>query len=294
MKIYLFADPGISPKWQERQQGVPAVLEKIGEGTDTRELVIAVYFLNGTAIWLAHAFTGDLTSGNFVRRRGKWAFTRKFGTPSDLLAQYSLVRMAFGTSARYPRTTTDRHGWKLRCESFEAHLAYVFAHELHHFRRHHLGYHSGEGEQGACRWGLERAKEAGYQVDGRRVKPLPKRRAKKVSAPAGKNPQLLKQLKLSASHLCFEDLQLLYIWAAQRIMDLKDQQSRQELEEHFEKLRQLPPGVKLKVLRNDVRPGRPGETVQKVRNLRRNSPRMQVRASDGKIWHWPMQWLEAM
>ena len=48
MKPYVFADQGIGPKWQERQRQVAGVLERIAGGTDTRDLMVAVYFLRGT------------------------------------------------------------------------------------------------------------------------------------------------------------------------------------------------------------------------------------------------------
>ena len=52
--------------------------------------------------------------------------------------------------------------------SFLDQLAFLYAHELHHFRRYHLRMHRGEGEQSANRWALNYVISLGFRVTGSR------------------------------------------------------------------------------------------------------------------------------
>ena len=105
-------------------------------------------------------------------------------------------------------------------------------------------------------------------------------------------PRLLRRLKLSASHLCEVDLRELRRWIRRRLDTVAAQRRSAKLEEHYEKLRQLPHGTPVYLTSDDPLPGYSGQTAVKLRDLRRGSPRMLIRTADGEEWHWPMEWLE--
>lgn len=181
---------------------VRTAVETIAQGTDTRGLVVAAYALGRRDFWHAHTYTRKMTSAVFRLTGRNWAFVRRFPVPGGLPARFPLIRMAFGMRDSFPRTIQDVYGWELRCERFEDLAAYTFAHELHHFRRYHLGLHPGEGEQTTCRWALAQAAEAGYRVTGRKHK-------------CGRKPKPKKQLPLPQH---FVDIRALPPGAELRLM----------------------------------------------------------------------------
>ena len=243
MQVHIFSD--MAPARLAAHDDAPDVMRRLAEGTQTDNLVVAVYLMARRLGWEAHAMIDEMPRRRFCPSRGRWAFTRRFGRPDDVPERFHIIRMCFGMRRRYPAKFDDIHGWRLRCADFNAHLAYTFAHELHHHRRYSLGLHPGEGEQGACRWAVAHAKVLGFHLEGKRLA-RPKRRPKR-STVAG-TP-------------------------------------------HFERLRALPEGAPLLILRDNNGSRYIGQTAVKVRALRRNSTRMAVRTPDGREWHWPMQWL---
>jgi hypothetical protein len=50
----------------------------------------------------------------------------------------------------------------------------------------------------------------------------------------------------------------------------------------------------VRIVRDDSRHPYTGQTAAKVRNLRGQSMRMAIKTGDGKVWHWPMEWLALM
>lgn len=298
MKIYLFTNQNRASKDCFRRENISSVLRRAADGTDTSDLVVGVYLLSNNSIWQGHAIREHLGPENFHCHTGrKWAFVRSFEAPRDLPVKYGLIRMAFGTSAHYPKTVKDNYGWKEWIQSFDDHVASLFAHELHHFRRHHLGLHPGEGEQSACKWALQQTEEAGFQVQGHRDRRRKSRKASKknIRVPSNRNPKLLRRIKMSASHLCPEDLKELENWAYMRSNTVKKQLEKKQSEEHFAKLRSLPDGGIVKITEGEDRWNKyKGQTAIKTGTLRRNSPRLVIRVPDGIELYWPMQWLEVV
>jgi len=227
MKVYVFTDKNPILKNCFQQENVSAVLEKVAETTDTTDLAVAVYLLTNSSIWTGHLVTEWLGPEDF-HHSGKrsWAFIRSFSTPEDLPARFKLIRLAFGLSRRYGKSTVLMYGWKLHFGHFADNIGYLFAHELHHFRRHHLGLHPGEGEQSACRWALQRTKEAGFNVEAVRVH---RRKRAKVQSNicilSSRKPKLLQRVKLAVAHLCPADLKELERWVYQRraTLEVKEQ-----------------------------------------------------------------------
>ena len=183
MNLTLSIARGAVSKGENFHRKIPAVLDAIADGTDTHHLVIALYLLRRQDFWHAHTYTHPVTPTVFEKTGNIWAFVRRFEPPPALPKRFQLIRMAFGMQDPFPRTITDIYGWRLQCERFEDLLAYTFGHELHHFRRYHLGLHLREGEQSACRWALDIAAAAGYRVTGVRLPRKKKKPRKPTRSP---------------------------------------------------------------------------------------------------------------
>ena len=291
MRVYVFGTSVVG-LGREKRERIERVLMRLADGTPTDDLVTSVYLRRGND-WYAHTTVEWLPRGRFARAGGRWAFVREHPLPPDLPERFKLIRIAVGNRISYPGTMLDRYGWEIRCRTFDDHLAYVFAHELHHFRRYHLDLHPREGEQASCRWALRRASDAGFAAEGSRVtEPGRRRRRKKVRLPDGRHPGLIEGIKGAASRLCLDDLRELARWTRSRIQAAGHQ--RGKWDDHFDALRVLPSGTSLLVVGDDDRQRYLGQTVVKIRNLRQDSVRLAVRTSDGKEWHWPMRWLSAV
>jgi len=145
---------------------ITKTLEKVARHTDTRHLVTALYLLPGQNQNRGTAYVRHWYSRkNFTTQRGKWNFTAKWPDPDDLPDRFKLIRMRLDSHpSLYPKIELDTYGWRFTYETFHDHLATLFAHELHHYRRYHLGLHPGEGEQSANRWALEQVQKAGFRV----------------------------------------------------------------------------------------------------------------------------------
>ena len=297
MRIYIFPSKNVGARRGLGEAQIVEILKGIGETSNTDDLVVAIYFIANSCKWRGFAYKKWLTSVDFHRyTKRNWAVVRSYDAPKDLPERFKLIRMAFGISARYPKRVIDRYGWGCECHSFKDHLAIVFAHELHHYRRYHLGLHPGEGEQSACKWGFKRASECGFTIRAERV-PRPKRRkrkAKEVSLPQGRNPKLLTRAKRIVAHLSHEDLRILSEYVFHRRQASEQQQEKEQKAEQITRVRNLPKGARLRIRYDKDYYSSPhvGTVAMKIRNLRSNSDRMVIKTTDGKIWRWPMAWLE--
>ena len=295
MQIHVFrdADVGGDPIYSVEQ--TKSSLERIAETTDTRELVVAIYLLARRKDWFGHFVNTWRTPSSFVSGLRKWSFTREFGTPRELPEKFRLIRVAIEVPREYPRTETDRYGWKFRYEGFQDQLAELFAHELHHYRRYHLGLHPNEGEQSANKWGAHRAADAGFGVKVEHVHRRQRRcrpKKKKTSIPEQEKPRLVNRLKLMAARLCADDLAELQKWIWTRQNRISQEWQRLELEQHEGQLKQLPAGAPIMIRMARTSSARLEQYVdtkaKKVRNLKSGSHNMLVEAFDGTLLSWPM------
>lgn len=293
MKIYIFSNPCDLKRLRLSADEIKSVLHRVARETDTEVLVVALYLVHkskwtgGTAYvrtWLAPA--------KFLPKRGKWAALGFSHLPDDLPPRFKLIRMALRANpSLYPLTETDRYQWQHSYRKFQDHLAHLFAHELHHYRRYHLGMHPREGEHSANKWALQHVKKLGFQVHSIRLPQRRKKRKrqKKLSFLSILNPMDFYQLpgealRIVRWHEVFGNI--VYSTSQKE----KENYIAQSLQ-HFDRLRSLSPGTRLKV---DFDPTWKywGQEVSIVRPMRRNSVRIVVRTSDGKTWHWPMTWLK--
>jgi hypothetical protein len=160
------------------------VIDRVASGTDTNELVVGIYVTRGSRNRGTAYVRRWMTPSDFITRRGHWSVTESWSVPQDLPERFKLIRMKLGNPSAYPQTERDIYGWMWYYPTFEDHLAALFAHELHHFRRFHLGLHEREGEQSANRWALERAQELGFNVRAeRKYRAKPKRRVATINDP---------------------------------------------------------------------------------------------------------------
>lgn len=152
-------------------------LERIAMGTDTEDLVVAVYLISGATKTRGTAYVSHwMTPKNFMTHRGHWRFTQDYPLPPDLPSRFKLIRLRLDPwGGNYPKTEIDSYLWKFHYVSFWDQLAFLFAHELHHFRRHHLNLHPHEGEHSANRWALRYVQHLGYHVTAVRIFPTQKK-----------------------------------------------------------------------------------------------------------------------
>ena len=178
MKVHIFRNSPSEKVPSFRHENIGSVLEAIASTTETDGLVTAVYFLA-----LRNDFSGsyimpEISPNEFstIETGGDSRFVRDFSPPPDLPSSFSLIRMMLGTAYSYPIQETDTYGWTMRYFTFESHVAFLFGHELHHFRKHRLGLHPREGEIAANKWALRRATEEGFPLACRGREKRKKRR----------------------------------------------------------------------------------------------------------------------
>ena len=163
MNVHVYNELDGPTKRAQTDAEVRQVLAKLAADTGTRDLVVAVYLVDEGDAWRGHlASTKMLSPGAFRDGRGKWRFIRRFPQPASLPSKFFLIRIMIGPGCRRRKVFSDGYGMTIITKDFYAFLAVLFAHELHHFRRHHLGLHEGEREICANRWAVQQATKAGY------------------------------------------------------------------------------------------------------------------------------------
>ncbi|NIA28691.1 MAG: hypothetical protein GWP06_02110 [Actinobacteria bacterium] len=290
MKFYLFAPPESAKRPEFHKDKIEATLQKVADGTDTSDLVVALYLTHNSRWTGGTAYVRSwLTPAHFKPVRGKWRVFSRFFTPRDLPRHFKLIRMHLrGNTALYPIQEQDQYKWKHRYFSFNDHLAHLFAHELHHYRRFHLGFHPGEGENGANKWALKRVTTLGFKVQSEKLPTKKKKQKKKtINFSAVLNPMDFVRTGGLKGQINWENV---FTGIA---LNTNRRQKKKYIEKklhHFEKLRALAPGTKLMVS-YDPSQKYTEQFVTIVRTMRRNSVRIVVRTDDGREWRWPMAWL---
>lgn len=251
MRFYIFTncartDHSLSNAALER------ILYRTAEGTDTSDLVVALYLCPGRFRVRGTAYVRRwMTPAQFMPTHGHWKFVQAFSTPTDLPDQFKLIRLRLeGDKQAYPRYEADIYGWKFLYPDFETHLAHLFAHELHHFRRYHLGLHPREGEHSANRWAGDRMIRMGWALQSCRIR---KHRRRKPSL----SPMFFRKMT----------------------------------GDPFASFRSLKKGDKVRI-HTDPAGKYTGQDGHVIRPIRANSKRLVIQTSDGRAWRWPMNWLE--
>jgi len=256
MKIYQFADPRLLGQIDTSLAEIHDTVMQVSEGTATHDLVVSHYLVE------THSWSGGaaytriwMTPETFATNRGKWRITSCFTKPENLPPRFKLIRLLPLSKYRpYPIVQKDGYGWEYQYNSFRDQVATLFAHELHHFRRYHLGLHTGEGEKSANRWALAHVQSLGFKVVGRFVD--------------GERERTLRAHQVT-----------------RRVQQLKN--------DPFRLFRGLEKGARILVSFDPS--GRYLNQIAMVeRSIRPNSRRMVIRTIDGKIWRWPMLWLQSV
>lgn len=171
MKIYIFSQYDFDQIIKMNSDYISRILDRVANNTITDDLVVSIYFSkNGTWIGGSAYVRKWLIPSEFTTNRGRWEVSTKFHQPQNLPPKYKLIRLLFDLNLlKYPLIQKDGYGWQYRYASFNDHLALLFAHELHHFRRFHLGLHPGEGEQSANEWALGHVTDLGFNVVGAKI-----------------------------------------------------------------------------------------------------------------------------
>ncbi len=177
MKIYLFSNSSFFQRATIRREEILQTLSQVVKTTNTHDLVVTLYILPDRRDSRGTYIRNWVTPSDFLAKRGKWAFVQKWGIPSNLPQKFKLIRLRLdGNGRSFPKTKRDRYGWKFKYHSFLDHLSTLFAHELHHFRRYHLGLHPKEGEHAANRWALQHVQNLGFNVQTKYIKAKRKKR----------------------------------------------------------------------------------------------------------------------
>lgn len=210
MQIYFFTETGFLEKTGLKTAEIRRTFSVIADGTDTTDLVVAVYLVKNSSFSGGTAYARHwLKPTEFSTGRGRWKLSRLFQVPPNLPEKYKLIRL-LPRWQHFPGTISDTYGWTFSYQKFTDHLALVFAHELHHFRRYHLGKHPREGEHSANLWALKRVCDIGLPVTGERVKVVRKR--KKSSLFRKKDPFVgFRELKIGDSVYISHDPRSKYV-----------------------------------------------------------------------------------
>ena len=288
MKIYIFLSDYHQKKLAIDCKKIREILHCVAMGTDTSDLVVSLYFnaknlRNGGTAMTRHW----VLPGNFHPKRGPWRQFHSFPIPPDLPPQFKLIRLVMMTDhSLYPLIQKDIYRWIHHYPSFEDHLAHLFAHEIHHYRRFHLGFHQNEGEHSANLWALNHVVKLGFPVASQKMDPVRPKKTRKQKIDLSlliKPAEFPKILTSNAWHNAFLTIYHKYLHPSHRYFKAKYK--------HFEQLRSLKPGARL-LIHFDPHHKYSGEIVTVERILRKSSLRMVIRTRDGKLWRWPMAWLK--
>ena len=169
--MYYFSDIDWKYHYNIKTNELANVLTQVSSDINTDGLILALYLISKNSPSSGIACVQNwLSQKQFISKRGRWSFTKNFPIPDDLPDRYKLIRLQFGIRyLKYPLRQQDRYGCELTFETFIDHLAFLFAHELHHFRRFHLGFHPREGENGANKWALQKVRELNFEVGGEKL-----------------------------------------------------------------------------------------------------------------------------
>jgi hypothetical protein len=172
LRILCHAGPKTASAVGWSESSIRRVLETVASGTDTSDLIVSVYLLPGMHRTRGTAYVRQwMTPKEFLTGRGHWGISKRFAPPDGLPERFKLIRMRIDPDpSSFPRSERDGYHWIFEYRGFDDQIATLFAHELHHFRRHHLGFHPREGEHSSNRWALDRVTRLGFSVQGRQVR----------------------------------------------------------------------------------------------------------------------------
>ena len=105
MKTFLFCNPNFLKRTGVNRKGINDTLNKVAENTDTRDLVVSLYFRPGIHENRGTAYVRSwMTPKKFSTKRGKWAFTSRWDTPLNLPTNYKLIRIRLdGNQKSFPQ-----------------------------------------------------------------------------------------------------------------------------------------------------------------------------------------------
>lgn len=290
MRLYIFPQ---RDSWRRLGAGageVREVLELVAAQTDTSDLVVALHLVRRSAWSGGTAYVRQwVRPAMFQARRGKWRLAGAMALPEPLPERFKLIRLLLADDgAAYPRQEVDLYGWHHRFGRFRDHLAFYFAHELHHYRRYHLGLHPREGEHSANAWAVAQCRAHGFAVES--LRPAPKRKRSRRR----RSPTFWQVLNPADF---WPVAQALRLWRGRTLLEMaatlacrdRDRYVAGQLQ-HIQRLRQMPPGAPL-VITFDPERRYAGQPAALVRVLRPPSLRALITTADGKNWRWPLVWL---
>ena len=293
MRIYYFPQSGSWHRLGASPEELQRILERIAADTDTADLVVAVHLVRHSRWSGGTAYVRQwLQPSSFYAKRGRWRLEEAWSAPAELPARYKLIRLLVpDNGSAYPLTETDRYGWQHIFSSSKDHLAFFFAHELHHFRRYHLSLHAGEGEHSANAWAAEHCQRLGFTVKSTRLRR--RKKTKRGRAQPGFWQVMNPADFLPAAHagtLWKKGGMLVHL--AARLGCRNQEQYVQAKLRHIQQLGKSSPGARVWITFDPQRKYLHAP-ARLVRQLRRPSLRVVIETEDGRIWRWPMAWLSS-
>ena len=96
MRVYWFSDTDWEKQLKCNQENLEAIVRQIALDTKTNDLVIVNYLCKKIAWSGGVAYARDFfTPRQFISHRGRWKFSRAFGTPDSLPPFFKLIRLQF-------------------------------------------------------------------------------------------------------------------------------------------------------------------------------------------------------
>jgi hypothetical protein len=186
LRIITYTSPAALKAVSMDRSRIEGLLRRVAEATDTTGLIVITEVSSRNAGWGGSFCMREVTPERLARMKGVWREAHSSGVPPGLPSSFRLIEMRIGSRGeKYPRIEYNRNGFKLWFKDFSAHLAYLFAHELHHYRRYCLDMHPREGEKSADRWAAARANETGYSMNLVAVKIRRRTKRRSRRRPAG-------------------------------------------------------------------------------------------------------------
>ena len=162
-------------------ENIRTIIHRVSNETMTDDLVTVIFLSNRRKHNFGTAYVRQwMHADQFFAKRGKWKLLNTPAIPSNLPLQFKLIRIHLNINQHYPLIENDIYGWRFSYQSMQDQLAMLFAHELHHYRRHHLGLHPKEGENRANRWALKHVQRLGYKVEGTKIVQKKKHKLKNI------------------------------------------------------------------------------------------------------------------
>ena len=312
MNVYVFSESGTLTSLEVNESDVVDTCHTVVSNMKTTHLVVAVYITHTLfPEWHATSWAECLTPEEFRKNkeRNKWGCVNRFPVPDHLPERYWLIRIHFGVphenrgglagidDLSYPCTWPDGFGWRFEIFDFLAHLGLLMSHQLYllqtaPFDEERYPFQRGFG---ADEWALQKTRDAGFSIQGEPNRPqmcTPGKREAPSDLPENiSQPEKVAEVQKAASALSLPDLQKVRDWLERREAEFLAMPSRQCMDVHMRRMRCLTRSDWVRI-RFDPDADYEEEVALVLESPASDATHMEIRTADGKVWKWPMTYLE--